>query len=380
MKRTSTKPKKEVPRGDTLPAYIRDYIRINPDAQMKKTYKLIWRPKAPANYLIQGADLLQVAGASALTLDLIGATLDLTDLQVNNMGILNELKSLSIYYVKTIYGLDGLQNLQSLSLTKCGLTDLPELPRLRDLTVIACENLSLKTLDFPSLTRLELSTCSRTGGLILPDLSRFPMVTDLNLDLNGLKTLQKAVQTLPLQALSLVENFFKKIPLVLRSVPTLQRLNLASNEITEIPAWFSTLENLERLDLTDNKLTRLDRLGNLPRLIDLKVGGNLFREDALSDCFRTETAQEIRYLSLQENEIEQIPPEIVNCQQLEVLDLSFNPIKDLPAYLNDLPHLRVLYLLPSDNTNEMPIGTFPFQILTTRTEIWTYETDLSLSD
>jgi hypothetical protein len=45
------------------------------------------------------------------------------------------------------------------------------------------------------------------------------------------------------------------------------------------------------------------------------------------------------------NHFEKVPPELKLLPTLTYLDISYNPIKNIPAFLEDFPNLKIIYCL-----------------------------------
>ncbi|BAU92003.1 serine/threonine protein kinase [Methylorubrum populi] len=151
-------------------------------------------------------------------------------------------------------------------------------------------------------------------------------------------------------------------------------------ELTEFPPEiFGLAETLEVLDLSGCGLTRLpDELGRLKRLRVLFCSGNRFERlpPALGDCpalsqvgFRATGLREVpaealppslRWLTLTDNRIEDLPDALGRRPQLQKLMLAGNRLRTLPSSLEDAQNLELLRL--SANWFEtMPawLGTLP---------------------
>lgn len=140
-----------------------------------------------------------------------------------------------------------------------------------------------------------------------------------------------------------------------------QRLQLSCG-LTEFPAEiFDLADTLEILDLSDNKLTALP--DDLPRLHKLRIifcSNNPFTElpAVLGSCaelrmigfkacqIRTVLAAalppQLRWLTLTDNAIEQLPEEIGQCSHLQKLMLAGNRLSALPASLRHCQQLELL--------------------------------------
>ncbi|KAF6778696.1 hypothetical protein AHF37_02053 [Paragonimus kellicotti] len=119
---------------------------------------------------------------------------------------------------------------------------------------------------------------------------------------------------------------------VLRSFRTLEECRLDANQIKELPKNFFRLERIRYLTLSDNDLTEIPAgLGKFSHLVELDIS---------------------------RNDISTIPNSIRFCDSLQTVDISNNPLQSLPAGFSQLSKLRILCMndislseLPSDFGN-----------------------------
>lgn len=152
----------------------------------------------------------------------------------------------------------------------------------------------------------------------------------------------------------------------------LKRLQLACG-LTEFPREiFSLADSLEILDLSGNQLSSLPE--DLPRLHKLRIifcSDNRFTElpTVLGACqkltmigFKANKIREVpaqslpthlRWLILTDNEIEALPPELGNCEQLQKLMLAGNRLRALPDTLARCKKLELLRIAANELT-ELP--------------------------
>ena len=142
------------------------------------------------------------------------------------------------------------------------------------------------------------------------------------------------------------------------------RLDLNSAGLTALPPEvYGLADTLEVLNLSDNRLTTLPH--DLPRLHRLKVifcSGNPFTRlpEVLGACaalemvgFKSCGVQEVpaaalppklRWLTLTDNAIQSLPPELGERPALQKLMLAGNRLEALPNSLSQLAHLELLRL------------------------------------
>jgi len=144
-------------------------------------------------------------------------------------------------------------------------------------------------------------------------------------------------------ALDASKNQLTSFPANLRDVlPILFELNLGSNKIPELPAWINLAAKLQFLDLSNNKLTSLpDQLGELQHLREIALSFNQLTEipAGLCRCSKLET------ILIANNQVRSIHVDrLSQLTQLAVLDLQNNAIDQVPPELGNLAQIRSLQL------------------------------------
>lgn len=160
---------------------------------------------------------------------------------------------------------------------------------------------------------------------------------------NSLVGLQK-LQILDIshnKLMALPTKFFQPVRL------TIKKLNLSFNSISVlVPTLFDSLANLEYLDLSHNEITSHwinDRLfKNLTNLHYLDLSFN--RLTVFSSPMTFHSLQQLETLSLQHNELRQVPETIQHLRYLSTLDLSQNLIHDV-TNASYLSNCRLLFNL-----------------------------------
>lgn len=134
--------------------------------------------------------------------------------------------------------------------------------------------------------------------------------------------------------MALPAKFFQPVKL------TLKKLNLSSNSISVlVPNLFDDLSQLEYLDLSHNDITShwiSDRLfKNLTQLRYLDLSFN--KLTVFSSPMTFSSLQQLETLSLQHNELRQVPETVQHLRYLSSLDLSQNLIHDITnaSYLSN---------------------------------------------
>ncbi|XP_076369974.1 uncharacterized protein LOC143256520 [Tachypleus tridentatus] len=235
--------------------------------------------------------------------------------------------------------LSSLKNLQKLWLDGNLLTEVP-VRALADLTQLQAVNLAANNIRvipnyaFTNLTKLVI--------LILQG--------------NSIEVIEpKAFEGLySLKVLEINRNKLKKIPEALQCLPHLQELTFVENQITYISAnAFQNNRQLTLLEMGHNPIVDVGRrtFTNLPDLKELVLGEarhlkefpDLTGTSALEYLrldrgllekvptkFCTETPL-LRSLSLKSNRLSKLP-ELINCTELRLIDLSYNHIEYLGEF------------------------------------------------
>lgn len=156
------------------------------------------------------------------------------------------------------------------------------------------------------------------------------------------------VQQLSLRSMSLSED----ISAFLKHFKNLRGLELADNKLAQVPEALSSMPMLEHLNLARNKLNMTEgtrrRLASLSRLKVLNLAGNPLR-----DGLDVSAQSSLRELILRDCRLTEFPSGVRRLPHMEHLDLRSNEIKDLPAWLFELPHRYARTVNLRDN----PIST-----------------------
>ncbi|XP_030858740.1 PH domain leucine-rich repeat-containing protein phosphatase 2 isoform X3 [Gorilla gorilla gorilla] len=208
----------------------------------------------------------------------------------------------------------------------------------------------------------------------------------------GLDTLYKFSQ---LKGLNLSHNKLGLFPILLCEISTLTELNLSCNGFHDLPSQIGNLlkmnhlktmviENLEgnkhvtHVDLRDNRLTDLD-LSSLCSLEQLHCGRNQLRELTLSGfSLRTLYASSNRLtsvnvypvpslltsLDLSRNLLECVPDWACEAKKIEVLDVSYNLLTEVPVRILSSLSLRKL-MLGHNHVQNLPtlVEHIPLEVL-----------------
>lgn len=234
-----------------------------------------------------------------------------------------------------------LKNLKYLNISECNLRYIPT-------TVWLC--VSVKMLD---LSRNKIS-------LLVPDVGNLQNLTHINLSQCNLTTLPGEIGFCSeLTEITLMANNIESLPDSLHDCKNLKYLRMSyrnfnifldaymENLISKgqiksehIPMVIFELENLRSLDLKNTKINSLPE-NNLLNLEEIYLDHNYF--DSFLDGTLKPMNKSLKVLTMSHNLLKEIPSEVLNVPNLEVLDVSFNDIVKLPTYFN-LFNLKELYL------------------------------------
>ncbi|XP_045778149.1 follicle-stimulating hormone receptor [Maniola jurtina] len=299
-------------------------------------------------------------------------------------------------------------SLARLWLDGCALARLPPL-RLPRLHYLSLEHNSLSSLEADALAEVRALRVLRLAHNALQDVPRAlnhtPRLQALNLasnllteltaaslpDLPSLHTLilkrnrityieeRAFLHTPALRVLRLEDNLLTELPPAIHLLPMLEDLSLANNRIERVGVGLQACTRLTRLELRANPLSQLhpDALTHLPRLTTLVLSEcrALGGVPALNGSLRLRTlrmdharlahtpadlcaqAPQLRALDLRSNQL-RIVPELHECSELRVLELSDNEIESLDGgALRGLRRLHDL-LVARNRLRRLPADTF----------------------
>ncbi|XP_058481463.1 volume-regulated anion channel subunit LRRC8A-like [Solea solea] len=119
----------------------------------------------------------------------------------------------------------------------------------------------------------------------------------------------------------------------------LRELELVSCNLKHVPSIIFSLHNLQEIDLKDNNLTSIEAIltNKYPKwLVCLKVWYNNITHIPL----QMRKLARLQRLYLNNNNIENVPKELFDCQNLRFLDLSHNKLTSISANVGQLQKLQ----------------------------------------
>ncbi|XP_058494336.1 PH domain leucine-rich repeat protein phosphatase 1-like [Solea solea] len=291
------------------------------------------------------------------------------------------------------------QRVNSVDLSCCSLEELPaQLFYSHDLTHLNLKNNFVSPhRGVPALTRF----CKlRSLSLSNNSLSEFPLalcditsLTELNLSANRLSSLPADVGAMHnLQTLLLDSNLLTSLPAELGSLDSLTYLGLSFNCFSGVPALLEKLKGMERLCLAGNQLSVLDMVGlqwlsvhhvdvrlnqlqkvtvgdleHLDHIVHLDLRDTGLQELDVRSLCRLEvlrcdrntltnlrvSGHALKSLHATHNELQQLEVQPMP-ENLTVLDLSWNKLGCVPAWVCDSSRLEVLDV-SHNSVTELPI-------------------------
>ncbi|TFH29925.1 MAG: leucine-rich repeat domain-containing protein [Promethearchaeota archaeon] len=228
-----------------------------------------------------------------------------------------------------------MESVSRIELRDCSLTNLPEsLGNLIKITYISIENVPLESIPNSVGQLTELWNLTITQG--------------------KLRTVPSSIGNLKkLKEVNLSKNQIDSIPPEFGELTNLKKLDLSNNNLTMLPSEICNLSNLEMIDLTENHLEELpENFGNLKSLNILTVNKNDLNilPESIGLCERLE------YMNLKENNISALPKSL-GSSNVKFLSLKENKLKNLPYVLWPLKTLETLEL--DDN----PLSEFEHSLI-----------------
>ncbi len=186
--------------------------------------------------------------------------------------------------------------------------------------------------------------------------SFFPELEELDISLNSLTTLPKAIRHLAsLKRLDVSGNYLSRLEdiVYISYLTNLCELNLSTNRLTNLPEAIKNLENLRKFNCSHNSIST-GAVANLcmwlPNLQDLDLSSN--RLDSLPEAVKNLRNLKKLGLSLTGMSAEAIAQVCTWLPSLEELHVSLNNLTTLPEAISSLKHLRRLNLYGNRLTQE----------------------------
>ena len=149
-------------------------------------------------------------------------------------------------------------------------------------------------------------------------------IVHLNLSNNRIKNISIFAQEdcfLTLKWLDVSSNKFSEFPAF--KCPALEYLNIKDNKLEKVNEAWAGHENLRILDASDNKFKSLAPFKTMPKLEELYL-----QKNNIAALAGWETLPVLKILHLRGNKIDKIEEELPPLDELEVLNLRRNNLKD----------------------------------------------------
>jgi Leucine-rich repeat (LRR) protein len=274
--------------------------------------------------------IAEVARQRTEKLDLSGLGLTELPKRIFELTWLEKLDLESVGLVTLSKDIGTLKNLKEINLLDNRLQELPQ--EFGNLELL--ENLNL---DFNQIKHLPLEFAKLQNLSILDfsnnDIGYFPFAITKLTNLRGLYIDYNAIEYLPaeignliqLEELDINANLMSSLPTEFGNLVNLKNLDLSRNEFAFLPDCLFNLANLEELYAGENHLTNINpKISKLKKLRLLNLGNS---------------GAGLRYWSGEtdyDNEISEIPFELTHLSDLEILDLTGNPLPISPEILENV--------------------------------------------
>jgi Leucine-rich repeat (LRR) protein/serine/threonine protein phosphatase PrpC len=230
------------------------------------------------------------------------------------------------------------------------ITNKPRLPTTADLEraktnkrlILSCRNLKTLPTIISQLEDLTLLDVASNNFKAVPSIiADLDTLTHLDLSCNMLNTIPKVLGKLEkLDTLILSHNNITIFPGSLLG-SKLRVLEMEYNSLKVLPS-LETLEELHTLKISQNQVTSIEKLS--PKLQYLEASNNKLSEFP-------PTTSSILELTLNGNEITEIPTRILSLELLHTLNLDRNQVTNIPPELCQLTRLRALHLRGNNITS-----------------------------
>jgi Leucine-rich repeat (LRR) protein len=215
-------------------------------------------------------------------------------------------------------------------ITNGSMEIISQIPTLRDLKLNG--NLFYGPLEpsFTKLVNLEVADLHGNNLTGLPlNMENMVKLRCLNISDNNFESiLFEPLARLPLTELLARKNKLRGVLIesAVTSLATLQVLDISSNQITHLVESGSSIElpALHQLVLSTNRLQELPSVTNWPGLVTLAADENNI--NSIPEGFTG--LENLRHADFSSNDIQTLPPEIGRMENLAMLRLSGNPLRD----------------------------------------------------
>jgi len=180
----------------------------------------------------------------------------------------------------------------------------------------------------------------RVNGPLHEDLLRVSSLVELTIIMCGITELPTRMSGLrELRKLNVAQNNLRSIPDEINSLHALTHLNVSGNNLQRLPESLEDLTRITYLNVGDNPLRTLPPrvIQNMLRLHTLNASSIEMRYLPIS----VTQSESLRELNLSGNRIHDLRG-IGRMTQLRELDVSINPLDELPAEMSDLVSLESL--------------------------------------
>ncbi len=247
------------------------------------------------------------------------------------------------------------------------------------------ENLHLYDGNLTGTIPVELVNLARLKSLVLKNnqltgavpasLGQLNNLQTLNLSANRLTQIEAgAWNNSQLYDLALNDNLIEgNLPVSFKNFTALQNLRVQNNKISLVPPEIGMLTNLQRIELQNNQLTAVPaEMGQLTKLTYIDLSNNKIKEipetwsslvnlnyltadsNMISQLPDLSLMTNLNTISMNYNQIEQLPTSLCLLPQLSFVEMSYNKIKRFPKDISQLK-TGILYLHNNELSDTLPL-------------------------
>ncbi len=241
----------------------------------------------------------------------------------------------------------SLENLETLVISNNKIREIPSgISNLKNLIEIDLSNNPLQNLpaELSKLENIERINLSNCGLKVFPAvLFNMPDLKSINLNGNNIKKIPAKIRDLKhLQELNMDFTGISIIPENILELNSLKILNWSGNKLMKLPNELSELKNLEKLSISYNRDIIIDSgfSSSFSKLISFNIAG-------INKSIRDINFDELKnllHLNLSDNNLSELPKELINLTELKTLNLSGNQLKEINIDLSLFKNIENLFL------------------------------------
>lgn len=259
----------------------------------------------------------------------------------------NKCYDLTMFKKKTNYDdtIDNLNfttemHLEQYHMTRTLLYKIPlelcKLVRLKKLFLVG-NRLETLPVEINNLINLKVLDVSFNYLDQICPLTNLKNLKKINLIVNRLKVFPELC-SLKLKTIEIYQNLIELLPDTIGQFTNLGRLDISSNKIPNFPSSITNLKKLKYMDAKHNAITSMMDMCELPNLRYLHLDNN--KIDTIPPTISNLTC--LTSLALRNNVLNHIPDEIGTLTQLKKLDVMNNNITHIPISILKSPNITII--------------------------------------